>query len=111
MAHPLVVHCKRAEYDIYIGRGPNSRWGNPFRIGPDGDRDQVIERYRLWLPHQPTLLAALGGLAGKRLGCWCAPRRCHGDLLASVAPRVAGLDINDIARLLDQFSFTPPLSG
>src|SRR6478752_2841576 len=50
-----VVHCKCESYDVYIGRGrcPQTgevgRWGNPFRIGSDGDRDEVIGKYRLWL--------------------------------------------------------------
>lgn len=36
MPHPLVVHCKRARYDVYIGRP--SQWGNPFQIRHDGTR-------------------------------------------------------------------------
>lgn len=28
---------------VYIGRG--SKWGNPFRIGRDGDRAAVIAKY------------------------------------------------------------------
>ena len=63
MAHPLVVHCKRARYDVYIGRP--SQWGNPFQIGRDGTRAQVIARYERWLEEQPELLAALPELAGK----------------------------------------------
>jgi len=39
MAKPTVVHCKRAEYDVYIGRP--SRWGNPFQIGRDGSDSQA----------------------------------------------------------------------
>ena len=83
MAKPTVVHCKRAEYDVYIGRP--SRWGNPFQIGRDGTRDEVIARYERWVLEQPELLAALGELKGKTLGCWCAPKRCHGDVLALLA--------------------------
>ncbi len=82
MAHPLVVH-KARPHDVYIGRP--SKWGNPFIIGRDGNRDQVIELYREWVATQPQLLAALGELRGKRLGCFCAPQRCHGDVLASLA--------------------------
>ena len=41
---PRIVHCKKSPYDIYIGRP--SRWGNPYKIGPDGDRDTVIEKYK-----------------------------------------------------------------
>jgi len=41
-----VVHCKREAYDVYVGRpGP---WGNPFRIGVDGYRQEVIEKYEAW---------------------------------------------------------------
>jgi hypothetical protein len=31
------------------------------------------------------LIAALPELRGKRLGCWCAPHPCHGDLLKGLA--------------------------
>jgi Domain of unknown function (DUF4326) len=83
MAHELVVHCKRAAHDVYIGRP--SKWGNPFVIGRDGTREEVIARYEAWLLQQPELVAALPELAGKTLGCWCAPRACHGDVLARLA--------------------------
>ena len=83
MAHELVVHCKRAAHDVYIGRP--SKWGNPFVIGRDGTHDDVIARYEAWLLEQPELLAALPELASKTLGCWCAPRACHGDVLARLA--------------------------
>ena len=33
-----------ASAGIYIGRG--SAWGNPFVIGRDGDRAEVIEKYK-----------------------------------------------------------------
>ena len=67
-------------YDIYIGRG--SKWGNPFKIGEeDGNREEVIEKYREWIVGQPHLMKALGELRGKILGCWCSPEACHGDVL------------------------------
>ena len=78
-----VVHCKRAPYDVYIGRP--SKWGNSFRIGRDGTREQVIGKYRAWIQTQPRLLAALPELRGKTLGCWCKPLPCHGDVLAELA--------------------------
>jgi hypothetical protein len=84
MPHPLVVHCKQSAYDVYIGRP--SRWGNPFKLEHEADRAQVLARYRDWLMGQPRLLArARKELRGKRLGCWCAPKPCHGDLLAEIA--------------------------
>lgn len=79
-----VVHCKRAPFDVYIGRP--SLWGNPFIVGPDGTRAQVIARYEAWLRAQPTLVAQVKAeLRGKILGCWCAPLACHGDVLARIA--------------------------
>lgn len=78
-----VVHCKREKYDVYIGRP--SRWGNPFQIGPDGTREEVVEKYRIWLYKQiqqgEISLEDLAGLEGKILGCWCSPAACHGDVL------------------------------
>ena len=74
-----LVHCKRAKYDVYIGRP--SKWGNPFAIGRDGNRKEVIEKYRQWIRTQPALMKALPELKGKVLGCWCAPRACHGYVL------------------------------
>ena len=47
---------------IYIGRG--SKWGNPFRIGPDGERASVIAKYERWLRDQHHLLRALDELRG-----------------------------------------------
>ena len=68
---------------IYIGRG--SKWGNPFRIGPDGDRAAVIAKYAGWLRDQHHLLRALDELRGRDLVCFCAPLACHGDLLLWLA--------------------------
>ena len=74
-----VVHCKKEHYDVYIGRP--SRWGNPFTIGVDGTREEVIKKYQKWVLTQPKLMNDLGGLRGKTLGCWCRPAKCHGDVL------------------------------
>lgn len=78
-----VVHCKRSPHDVYIGRP--SIWGNPFVIGRDGSRAEVIAKYEAWLGKQPKLLAKLSELRGKVLGCWCSPEACHGDVLARLA--------------------------
>ena len=74
-----VVNKYKDHYDIYIGRG--SKWGNPYRIGDNGDRGDVIEQYRKWIQTQPDLLDSLEELRGKRLGCFCKPKACHGDIL------------------------------
>ena len=74
---------RRQKHDVYIGRP--SKWGNPFAIGRDGDRQQVIAKFRAWVVEQPDLMADLHELRGKRLGCFCAPLACHGDVLAELA--------------------------
>jgi hypothetical protein len=81
-----VVHCKREPYDVYIGRP--SKWGNPFRIGPDGTRQEVVAKYRAWIAQQPDLMAALPELEGKTLGCWCKPEACHGDVLVELVEQL-----------------------
>jgi hypothetical protein len=68
---------------VYIGRP--SKWGNPFQIGRDGTRAEVIAKHRNWLCDQPSLLAALSELRGHDLVCFCAPRPCHGDTLLEMA--------------------------
>lgn len=68
---------------VYIGRP--SKWGNPFVIGRDGTRAQVIAKYRAWLLRNDALMAALPELRGKDLVCWCAPSPCHGDVLLELA--------------------------
>ena len=95
MTPPNVVNRRTARArpgDVYIGRP--SRWGNPFVIGRDGTRDQVIELYRrrLWtdLHEGRTSRSDLAALVGKRLVCWCAPAPCHGDVLVAAATWAAG---------------------
>lgn len=83
---PLVLNkhcCGGASEAIYIGRG--SKWGNPFRIGPDGDRAAVIAKHERWLRGRHDLLRALDELRGRHLICFCAPAACHGDLLLRLA--------------------------
>jgi hypothetical protein len=77
-----VVHCKLAPYDVYIGRP--SKWGNPFVLGKDGTREEVIQKYLNWVLGQPQLLAQLGELKGKTLGCWCHPKACHGHIIKAL---------------------------
>jgi hypothetical protein len=85
-----VVHCKKEPFDVYIGRP--SKWGNPFEIGRDGTREEVVRKYRLWILEQSDLLGDLHELRGKVLGCWCAPKFCHGDVLDLLANQ-ANLEI------------------
>lgn len=76
-----IVHCKKDPYDTYIGRP--SKFGNPWVIGKDGTRAEVIAKYAAWIRTQPQLLASLSELEGKTLGCWCdyPSQDCHGRIL------------------------------
>ena len=86
-----VVHCKQERFDIYIGRP--SKWGNPFSIGKDGSREEVIAKYRDYIMLKPELLADLPELKGKILGCWCSPLACHGDVLVELANKLTEEEI------------------
>lgn len=83
MPHPLVVHCKKNRYDVYCGRP--SIWANPFKIGQDGNRKEVIAKFKKYLLANEELVDKLPELRGKILGCWCAPKACHCDVLADLA--------------------------
>ena len=93
MATTTVVHNLHEDFDVYIGREvpehglAASKWGNPFVLEDDSEaeRVRVIAVYREWIVQQPELIASLGELRGQRLGCWCAPKQCHGDVLAALA--------------------------
>lgn len=99
----LVVHCMRDDYDVYIGRGkdPHSHewgeWGNPYShresasatVTKANSVEEAIESYRtdLWKRLRDGRLSVekLAALNGRRLGCWCAPGPCHGEVLVAAA--------------------------
>jgi putative acetyltransferase len=66
-----------------------SRWGNPFRVGVDGDRAQCVAQYRRALEHGElafTRTEVRDALAGHDLACWCPlDEPCHADVLLEVA--------------------------
>ena len=72
---------------VYIGRG--SKWGNPFRIGPDGNRLAVIAQYERWLAvsivscaHSTTCAVAISFASARRAPvtaiCCCGSRMRRG---------------------------------
>lgn len=85
-----VVNIRNEACDVYIGRGRGSAWGNPYshlrNYGTHHveSREKAIEMYRAYIRARPDLLARLEELRGKRLGCWCKPLACHGDVLVEL---------------------------
>lgn len=72
---------------VYVGRAMpryhlSSKWGNPYKIGQDGNRDEVITKYRFYIN---SLCRDMSELKGKDLVCWCAPLPCHADVLLELA--------------------------
>ena len=58
-----------------------SKWHNPYSVKQYGS-DNAINRYRTYIEsNENNLLDDLHELAGKRLGCWCKPNRCHEGIL------------------------------
>lgn len=69
---------------VFIGRP--SEFGNPFVIGKDGLRGEVIAKYESWIRLQPELIVkAKRLLKDKDLVCFCSPKECHGDILLRIA--------------------------
>ena len=66
----------------------DSPFCNPFKIGRDGTREEVLIKYRIYiinrLNSEPVLLEQFKQLKGKKLGCWCKPENCHGDILVEL---------------------------
>ena len=95
---PTVVHLKRKngvivqDCDLYIGRHcsmggwtlPGSKWANPFSIKQYGTRDEVCRLYEQYIRNNTNLYNSLHELSGLRLGCWCKPELCHGDVLVKL---------------------------
>jgi len=78
------AHAAELREAIDISRGSTLGLGNPFRIGIDGSREEVIrdfERYaRQKLKTDPAFRERVKGLYGFNLKCFCAPAACHGDV-------------------------------
>ncbi len=73
-------------YDVYIGRG--TLWGNPYQMGKEGTRDEVIAKFaydfeKRFLKLPEKFDENIEKLRGKTLGCHCKPAACHGDVIAN----------------------------
>ena len=106
-----VVNCIKDFYDIYIGRpgalyGPPEfgsweyHFGNPFIIPRDGQRITTIKKFEKWVrgkeykvvepKRRKWILKNLYRLKNKRLGCYCSPKTCHGDIYLKLIRELNG---------------------
>jgi hypothetical protein len=101
-----IVNISADKYDEYIGRGSDPRthmltgkikpgergWlGNPHPIGlcdicsDSHTRDECIKKFEEDFSNKinsdENFKSALLELKGKRLGCYCKPENCHGDVI------------------------------
>ena len=79
----VVVNLRKDRYDVYIGRG--SMFGNPFPMRCEEERDKVIEQYKVYfykrIASDEEFKKGVLALKGKILGCYCKPKKCHGDII------------------------------
>jgi len=92
----VVVNLHTEAYDVYIGRP--GIYGNPFTMSRYGaTRDECIANFKNWLeqgiyPRARDIMESIkrGDLDNKRLGCYCKPLACHGDVLRELVLRYRG---------------------
>ena len=80
--------------NVYIAREtphhPRSEWCNPYKLKDYGyNRGKVLKLFEQYIVRNKKLVQKLKKkLKGKVLGCWCAPKRCHGEILHKMAGNV-----------------------
>jgi len=79
----VVKNPRKHPGSVYVGRP--TKWGNPFVIGKDGSRSEVIKKYEAWIHERGMEAEIRETLRGKVLACWCHPLPCHADILARIA--------------------------
>jgi len=91
---PEVVNLRNAKHTHYIGRGfakpgvINLGLGNPYALELGAGtfrRAEVIGQFEAWVRAQPTLMQRIKSIPpDATLGCWCAPKACHGDVIVKL---------------------------
>lgn len=69
---------------IYVGRP--TKWGNPFVLHEESQREGVLRKFVENLDKEQGLIEqASTELPGKFQGCWCAPKLCHAHVWSAIA--------------------------
>ena len=96
---PTVVRLQRKkgivvqDCDVYIGRCINRGGWNLNKSKWSNVNGRCVADYKKMIRATPELLASLHELEGKRLGCWCKPKECHGDGLVELFREVVMRDV------------------
>lgn len=87
--HPNWRNDSKYAYIGRPGKGLTSKFGNPFPLKDEKDRAECLKKYIDWLLNKPvsewSFYSEVADLRGKTLVCFCAPKLCHGDILALLA--------------------------
>jgi hypothetical protein len=86
-ARTRAVNLRREAYDVYIGRaghGLDGYFGNPYSVReyPKTALDLFVAYFRTRVAMDAAFRQRVLALRGKRLGCFCKPGPCHGDVIA-----------------------------
>jgi len=84
-----VVNIHKEKCDVYIGRAkrgqPDNILGNPFPMQSGDSRETVISKYASYFlkrwEHDEVFRGAVLRTRNKKIGCFCHPKPCHGDLI------------------------------
>jgi hypothetical protein len=87
----VVVNIKMEPFDVYIGRadrGQDGYFGNPFRVGHGISRKDAVNGFQKYFAERiekdTGFKRRILALKGKRLGCFCKPKACHGDVIVDL---------------------------
>lgn len=97
-AYPMAEWVYIGRANTRAGQPHDSPWANPYVIGRDGDRAEVLEKYRVYITDHEWMMKRLPQLNGRVLLCWCKPSACHGDVLKELAAS-AGVGTNALGVL------------
>ena len=79
-----IVHLKREGFTHRIDR--QTCWGNPHFLADTKSERARIECLIQYIESlDEKTIERAGELRGGTLGCWCAPKLCHGEVLATIA--------------------------
>lgn len=87
-----IVNIKSGEpYDVYCGRYNSffeleeSIFCNPFPIAKERNREQCLAEFKIYFYNRLKTDSDFKGqvldLNGKTCACWCAPERCHLEII------------------------------